>query len=154
MHMIDQRLAELNIDLPPSGPAVANYVPYRVDQGFLTIAGQLPMKSGQVLYQGIVGRDLTLEQGQEAARLCAINILAQIKSALNGDWTRLLGVVRLGGFVASGPDFTDHPKVVNGASDLIVSVLGDVGRHARFAVGVSSLPLGAAVEVDAFVSVR
>jgi enamine deaminase RidA (YjgF/YER057c/UK114 family) len=154
MHIIEQRLKELNIDLPAPGAAVANYVPYRLDDTLLTISGQLPMKAGHVLYQGLVGRDLTMEDGQEAARLCAVNILAQIKAALNGDWDRLKGIIRLGGFVAAPSAFIDHPRVINGASDLMVSVLGELGRHARVAVGVSSLPLNAAVEIDAFVCLK
>jgi enamine deaminase RidA (YjgF/YER057c/UK114 family) len=114
----------------------------------LYISGQLPTKDGAMV-KGCLGGGTTLEQGQEAARLCAINILAQVSAALDGDLSRIGRCVKLGGFVTSTPDFFDQPKVMNGASDFMVAALGDAGRHARFAVGVPSLPFGAAVEVDA-----
>jgi len=147
--MIEQRLQELNINLPAPTAAVANYVPFHVNNGCVVISGQLPLQNGQLVYKGHVGKDLSIEQGQEAARLCTINLLAQLKVACAGNWDQVVCCTRVGGFVACGPEFTDHPKVINGASDLIVDILGERGRHARCAVGVTSLPLGAAVEIEA-----
>jgi enamine deaminase RidA (YjgF/YER057c/UK114 family) len=145
----EQRLADLGLGLPTPAAPAANYVPWRRAGGQILVAGQLPMEGGQVAVTGRLGDDVTLEDGLRAARLCALNILAQVKAACDGVLPDGLGCLRLGGFVACTPAFTDHPKVINGASDLIVTVLGERGRHARFAVGVASLPLGAAVEIDA-----
>lgn len=144
---IESRLAELGITLPEVPAPVANYVPFVIAGSLVFISGQITMWEGELKFLGKVGADLTLEQGQEAARLCAINLLAQAKAAA-GELDRIRRCVKLTGFVNADPGFTDHPKVINGASDLIVDVLGDNGRHARAAVGVNSLPLGVAVEVD------
>ena len=145
---IHRRLAELGLTLPAAAAPAANYVPWVVAGNLLHVSGQLPMQDGKVAVTGKLGGGLTLEQGQEAARLCALNILAQVQAAC-GDLGRVRRCVKLGGFVNATPDFTDHPKVVNGASDLMVAVLAEAGRHARFAVGVAGLPFDAAVEVDA-----
>ncbi|WP_439815616.1 RidA family protein [Zavarzinia sp. CC-PAN008] len=145
---IDERLRELGIELPvPAAPA-ANYVPYVLVEGQCHIAGQLPVSNGNLVFKGKVGSELTIEGGYRAARLCAINLLAQLRVACDGDLDRVARVVKLGGYVFCGDGFTEHPKVVNGASDLMADVFGDAGRHARIAVGCPSLPLGAAVEVD------
>jgi len=149
MTTFDQKLASLQIILPVPPQAVANYVPYVIAGNLVIISGQLPLKKGAVAFKGKVGQDLSLEEGQAAARLCAINILTQLKEACGGDLARVKRCVRLGGFVNCGTDFTDHPKVINGASDLMADVFGDIGRHARAAVGVNALPLGSAVEVEA-----
>lgn len=149
MTSFDQKLASLQIILPVPPQAVANYVPYVIAGNLVIISGQLPLKEGAVAFKGKVGQDLSLEEGQVAARLCAINILTQLKEACGGDLARVKRCVRLGGFVNCGTDFTDHPKVINGASDLMADVFGDIGRHARAAVGVNALPLGSAVEVEA-----
>ncbi|MEK0085920.1 RidA family protein [Benzoatithermus flavus] len=151
---IAERLAELGIELPTPPAAAANYVPVRRSENLLVVSGQLPMEGGQVRYKGKLGGGVSLEEGQAAARLCAINILAQVKAHCGGDLDRIVSCVRLGGFVACTPDFTDHPKVVNGASDLMVEVLGEAGRHARAAVGVPSLPFDASVEVEAMFELR
>ena len=145
---IEERLKALGITLPPAAAPAANYVAFVLEGGLLTISGQLPMENGAVAVKGKLGDGVSLEEGQRAARLCAINILAQAQAALS-DLVRIRRCIRLGGFVASTPLFTDQHKVVNGASDLIADVLGQAGRHARAAVGVSSLPLDAAVEVEA-----
>lgn len=149
MTSFDQKLASLQIILPVPPQAVANYVPYVIAGNLVIISGQLPLKEGAVAFKGKVGQDLSLKEGQAAARLCAINILTQLKEACGGDLARVKRCVRLGGFVNCGTDFTDHPKVINGASDLMADVFGDIGRHARAAVGVNALPLGSAVEVEA-----
>lgn len=152
MGQIEQRLKKLGITLPAPNAPVANYVPYVISGPLLFISGQISNGPGGV-FKGKLGGTLTLEEGAAAARLCAINILAQINAALNGDLDRVKRIVKLGGFVNCVPEFEDQPKVINGASDLMVAVFGDAGRHARAAVGAPSLPLGAAVEVDAIVEI-
>lgn len=147
---IDARLEQLGIALPTAAAPAANYVPFVLTGTQLWVAGQITFWDGKLKYRGKVGRDLPLEDGVAAARVCGLNIVAQAKAAL-GDLDRVVRVVKLGGFVNALPDFTDHSKVINGASDLIVDVFGDAGRHARFAVGASGLPLDSAVEVDAVI---
>ena len=145
---IEQRLAAHGLELPDAPAPAANYVPYTVSGKLLFVAGQLPFKSGQVAVTGRLGKDVSLEQGQEAARICALNLLAQAKAACGGDLSRLARCLKLGGFVSCTPEFADHPAVINGASDLMVQAMGKAGQHARFAVGCASLPRGAAVEVE------
>jgi enamine deaminase RidA (YjgF/YER057c/UK114 family) len=145
---IETRLVSLGIELPqPAAPAGA-YVPFVMAGLLLFIAGQLPVWNGEVRYRGRVGGERTTEDGYAAARLCGLNLLAQVREACAGNLDHVVRVVRLGGFVNAAPDFTDHPKVVNGASDLMAEVFGEAGHHARFAVGVSTLPFGVAVEVE------
>jgi enamine deaminase RidA (YjgF/YER057c/UK114 family) len=151
-HDIDARLAAKGITLPTPAAPAANYVAFVIEGGLLTISGQLPMENGVPAIKGKLGAGVSLEDGQRAARLCAVNILAQAQAAL-GDLGRIRRCVRLGGFVASTPEFVEQHKVVNGASDLIAGILGDAGKHARAAVGVPSLPLDAAVEVEALFAV-
>jgi len=143
------RLKELNLALPDAPAPVANYVPAVRAGNVLYISGQIPLEGGKPQFIGKLGRELSVEQGQQAARLFALNVLAQARTALGGDLDRVVRCVRLGGFVNCLPEFTDQPQVVNGASYLFVAVLGDAGRHARAAVGVASLPRGVAVEVEA-----
>ncbi len=145
---IDARLAELGIELPQASAPAANYVPFVRVGTLLFVSGQVTAWNGEIKCIGTVGSDFTIDEGYQAARICGLNLLAQARAALDGDLDRLTRVVKLGGFVQAAPGFTDHPKVINGASDLMVEVLGDAGRHARFAVGAPSLPLGVAVEVD------
>lgn len=149
---VDARLAELGITLPDAPNPVANYVPYALVGNLLFISGQISKGPDGKIVTGTLGDAVTVEQGQAAARLCALNILAQAKAAL-GSLDRIAKVVRLTGFVSATAAFADHPKVVNGASDLMVEVLGDKGRHTRAVVGSSSLPMGSAVEVDAIIAV-
>jgi enamine deaminase RidA (YjgF/YER057c/UK114 family) len=148
---IDARLQEMGIELPEPAVPVANYVAYVVTGNLIFVSGQVPVVAGDFKYVGKVGGDLTVEDGQAAARLCGINIIAQVKQALGGDLDRVTRVVKLGGFVNSTPDFTGQPQVINGVSDLIGEVFGDKGKHARAAVSAGSLPVGVAVEVDAVV---
>jgi enamine deaminase RidA (YjgF/YER057c/UK114 family) len=150
---IEARLKELGIELPPGGTVAGNYVPYLKTGNLLFISGQLPLQAGKVAITGIVGRDVTLEVARDAARLCAINILAQAKAGLGGDLEKIRRVVKLTAFIASTPEFTQQPDVANGASDLLVEVLGDRGRHTRSAVGAPSLPRNGAVEIDAIIEV-
>lgn len=147
MHPIDARLAELGITLPDAPPPAANYVPFVVTGSLVHVSGQISQGTGGLI-RGRLGADLTVDEGAAAARSCAISLLAQLRKALGGDWSRLVRAVKLTGFVNSTADFTDQPKVVNGASDLLVAVLGEAGRHARSAVSAVSLPLGVAVEVE------
>ncbi len=147
MTIAEQKLQALGLTLPAPAAPVANYVPFVVSGNLVTVSGQVS-SSPDGLIKGIIGKDLDLPQGIEAARFCALNLIAQLKAACDGDLSRLRRVVRLGGFVACTADFIDHPKVINGASDLMVEVFGEAGKHARAAVGVPSLPLGAAVEID------
>lgn len=147
------RLADLGIALPEPAKAVANYVGFVRAGNLLHISGQLSNDASGGL-KGTVGVDVTQEQAVEGARLCGVNLLAQIGAALAGDLDRVVRVVKLGGFVQAGPEFTAIPAVINGCSDLMVEVFGDAGRHARAAVGVYRLPLGFAVEVDAIVEIR
>jgi enamine deaminase RidA (YjgF/YER057c/UK114 family) len=151
---IEQRLSELGITLPGPGAPGGNYVPYVQVGNLLFMAGQVCRADGKMMYVGKVGRDLPVEQGQKAARLCALNLLAQLNAACNGDLDRVVRCVRLSGFVNSPPDFLEQPKVVNGASDLMVEVFGDAGKHARTAVGVAALPMDSAVEVEAIFQLR
>ena len=151
---IEKRLSELGITLPPPGAPAGNYVPFVVAGDLAFMAGQVAREAGKMKYTGKVGRDLSIEDGHAAARLCAVNLLAQLKAACGGDLDRVERCVRLGGFVNSPPDFFDHPKVINGASDLIVAVLGERGQHARTAVGVAELPLDSAVEVEAIFQLK
>jgi enamine deaminase RidA (YjgF/YER057c/UK114 family) len=147
------RLKELNLTLPDGPAPAANYVPATRSGNLLFIAGQIPVQGGKPQFIGKLGREFKTEDGQQAARLCALNILAQASKALDGDLDRIVRCLRVGGFVNSMPEFTDQPQVVNGASDLLVAVLGDAGRHARAAVGCASLPRGVAVEVEAMFEV-
>ncbi len=147
-HPIETRLITLGIALPAAPPPAANYVPYVVAGNLVHISGQISQDANGLI-KGRLGETMDVAAGAAAARACAISILAQLKAAVGGDWARVVRAVKLGGFVNSTPDFTDQPKVINGASDLLVEVLGDAGRHARAAVSAPSLPLGVAVEIDA-----
>lgn len=149
MNDIERRLADAGISLPDAPAPAANYVPAKMGAGLLFVAGQLPMRDGGIASVGKLGGGVSLEDGQAAARLCAINILAQAKKALAGDLTRIKRTLKVQGFVNCTPEFGDHPKVINGASDLLVEALGEAGKHARFALGAPSLPFDASVEVDA-----
>ena len=147
-------LKKLGITLPAPPAAIAAYVPFVVSGNMVVISGQLPIKDGAVAFKGKLGDSVSITTGAEAARCSAINVLAQLHAAVGGDWARVQRVVRLGGFIACTPDFSEHPKVMNGASELIVAVLGEAGRHARTTIGVPSLPLDACCEVEAWVEVR
>jgi enamine deaminase RidA (YjgF/YER057c/UK114 family) len=146
---VDQRLAELGISLPAPPVPVASYVPYITAGNLVFISGQVTSTADGLKYVGVVGKDLSPEDGCAAARLCAINVLAQLKAAAGGDLDRVRHCVKLSVFVNAVPEFTQHPEIANGASDLIQDVFGDAGRHTRAAVGAGSLPRNVAVEVEA-----
>lgn len=145
---IEARLRELGIVLPEAAAPMANYVPFVIAGSLVVISGQVPLKDGRIAVTGKVGAGLTVEQGQESCRICFINVLAQLKAACGGDLDRVKHAVRLGGFIACPPEFTQQAQVMNGASDLCVAVFGDAGRHARTTIGVPCLPGDAATEVE------
>lgn len=146
---IHENLEQLGLSLPQVAAPAANYVPYIISGNYLFISGQIPFLNGEKMHLGRLDEDLSLENGIEAARACALNILAQANAAVEGDWSKIQRCVKLGGFVACKPSFTQHPAVINGASDLMVEVMGEAGKHTRFAVGAPCLPLGVAVEIEA-----
>lgn len=146
---IEQRLKTLGIGLPEPTAPMANYVPFTVSGNLVFIAGQICQWNGERRHVGKVGDGIGIAEGREAARLCALNILTHLREACGGDLDRVRRVLQLRGFVNCTPDFTDMPQVINGASDLMVEIFGDIGKHARAAVGVSALPAGVAVEVEA-----
>ncbi len=150
---IKERLADRGITLPQAAAPAANYLPFTRSGSLLFISGQLPLVDGSVAVTGLLGRDVDIEAGQRAAALCAINILSQVQAALDGDLQRIVRVLKIQGFVASAPDFVEQHLVINGASDLLADVLAERGRHARAAVGMASLPMNAAVEIDAILEV-
>jgi len=145
--VINERLEALHITLPSPPKPVGSYVPIVITGNLAFVSGQIPIRGGKVIYAGKVSKDLSVEDAQKAARLCIINALAQLKTEL-GSLDRISKIVRVSGFVNSPPEFTDQPKVINGASDLLFEIFGQKGQHTRIAVGVSSLPLNSAVEID------
>ena len=153
MHPIDQRRAELGVTLPDAPAPAANYVPFVLAGSLVHISGQISQNEAGLI-KGRLGEDMAVEQGADAARRCAIALLSQLKKAAGGDWDRVSRAVKLVCFVNSTADFTDQPKVINGASDLLVEVLGEAGRHARLAVGVGSLPGNVAVEIQVVAELR
>ena len=153
MGAVSARLSELGIVLPSVTPASGSYIPHRLVGGLLFVSGQIPRIDGVEHYVGVVGQDVLPEDGYRAARLCALNIVARVSAALSGDLDRVLACVQLRGFVNAPADFKDHPAVIDGASDLLIEIFGDKGRHVRTALGAGSLPRGSSVEVDAIFEV-
>ena len=154
MHTFDKNIKDLDLIIPDIAIPIANYVPYKLFNNNLFISGQAPSKEGKIIFIGKVGVDISEEEGVKAAELCCINIIAALKNAINGDWERLEGFVKLGGFVNCKEDFSNHPKIINGASDLLVKVFGERGKHTRFAVGSNSLPVNISVEIDALIKLH
>ncbi|SFP33731.1 RidA family protein [Tranquillimonas alkanivorans] len=150
---IEARLADLGVTLPDAPAPAANYVPFISAGDIVYVSGQVSMQDGELI-RGKLGDGMSVEDGAQAARACALSLLAQVRAACGGDLDRLVRVVKLTGFVNSTGDFTDQPKVINGASDLMVELLGDKGRHARSAVSAASLPMGVAVEIEGIFQVR
>ena len=147
-NIIDQRLKELNIELDDASVPAGSYVPYVITNNLVFISGQLPFINGKLTIKGKVGDNVSLDDAVKMSEACAKALLSQLKAACNGNLDKVNKVVKLGGFVASAPNFTDQPKEINGASDLIVNIFGDKGKHSRFAVGVAALPLNVPVEID------
>ncbi len=151
---IENRLQNLGLALPKAAAPAANYVPYVISGNLVFISGQIPFLNGEKMHLGRLGETMTIDEGGKAAEACALNILSQLKVAVSGDWSRVVRCVKLGGFVNCTADFDQMPAVINGASDLVVAALGESGKHARFAVGAPSLPLGVAVEIDAVFEIK
>lgn len=151
---IDARLKELGIEIPDVAKPAAAYVPGVRSGNLVFVSGQVPFVKGEIVFKGKVGSDFTVEQGQECARVCALNAIAVVKDMLDGDLDRVTRVVKLGGFVNCPSDFEQHPMVINGASNVVGEIFGDKGAHSRFAVGVGSLPFNVAVEVEAIFEVE
>ena len=154
MHIFEKNIKDLDLNIPDMATPVANYVPYKIFDKILYVSGQAPSKNGSLIYIGKVGEEISEEDGIKAAELCCINIIAALKSAINSDWEKLDGFIKLGGFVNCNTDFTNHPQIINGASNLLVKIFGEKGKHARFAVGSNSLPMNISVEIDAVIKLR
>lgn len=150
--MIEEKLKSLNIDLPIPPKPAGSYIPVVVTGNLAFVSGQIPMQDGKVVFTGKVPTEKSIEDAQKAAKLCAINILAQLKANL-GSLDKVVKIVRISGFVNSAPNFAEQPKIINAASDLFFDIFGESGRHSRIAVGVSSLPLNSTVEIDAVVEI-
>ena len=154
MHIFEENIKKLGLIIPDPPMAVANYIPFKIIDNIIYISGQAPSIDGKIIYTGKVGEDVSIENGIKAAELCCINIIANLKKGINNNWDKFDTFIKLGGFVNCNSDFIDQPKIINGASDLLVKVFGDHGRHTRFAVGSNSLPLGISVEIDAIIKLR
>ena len=154
MHVFEKNIKELDIIIPELPVALANYVPYKIVDNIMYVSGQAPSEYGKMVYTGKVGKNISEEDGVRAAELCCINIIAALKKGLNGNWDRLDSFIKLGGFVNCNQSFVNHPKIINGASDLLVKVFGDKGRHTRFAVGSNSLPMNISVEIEASIKLK
>ena len=154
MHIFEKNIKDLDLNIPDMATPVANYVPYKIFDKILYVSGQAPSKEGSLIYIGKVGEEITEEDGVKAAELCCINIIAALKSAINSDWEKLEGFIKLGGFVNCNTNFTNHPQIINGASNLLVNIFGEQGKHARFAVGSNSLPMNISVEIEAAIKLR
>ena len=154
MHIFEENIKKLDLKIPDLPSPLANYVPYKVSDNTVYVSGQGPVIDGKIIYSGKVGNEISQEEGVKAAELCCINIIAALKSSINGDWNRLDTFLKLGGFVNCDNDFSDQPKIINGASDLLVNIFGDKGRHSRFAVGSNALLLNISVEIDAIIKIK
>ncbi|MDC3131780.1 RidA family protein [Pelagibacteraceae bacterium] len=154
MHLFEENIKQLGIIIPDMPAPLANYVPYKVSDNIVFVSGQGPAVNGDLIYKGKVNEDISIEDGIKAAELCCINIIAALKKSINGDWNRLDSFLKIGGFVNCKDEFYDQPKIINGASDLLVKIFGDQGRHARFAVGSNALPMNISVEIDAIIKIK
>ena len=154
MHLFEKNIKDLGLIISEPPVAVANYVPFKVIDNMIYISGQGPIQNGKIIYSGKVGDDISEEDGILAAELCCLNIISILKLSIKGDWDKLEEFVKLGGFVNCNSLYTSHPKIINGASDLLVKIFGEQGKHTRFAVGSSSLPLDISVEIDAIVKIK
>ena len=154
MHLFEKNIKDFGLTMPEIPSPIANYVPFKIIDGLMYISGQAPIKNGVMQYTGKVTQDISIEEGVKAAELCCVNIIAALKKGIDNEWDKLDTFVKLGGFVNCPNDFTDHPKIINGASDLLVKIFGDRGRHARFAVGSNSLPMNISVEIEAIIKIK
>ena len=154
MHIFEKNIKNSNIIIPELSVPMANYVPYKIINQYLYVSGQGPILDGKIVYKGKVGKDISIDEGIEAAKICCLNIIAIIKHATEDNWGKFGEIIKLGGFVNSNPDFSDQPKIINGASDLLVQIFGEKGKHTRFAVGSNSLPFNIAVEIEAIIKLQ
>jgi len=154
MHVFEENIKQLGIEIPDMPNALANYVPYKLSDSIVYVSGQAPVMNGKLIYKGKVGNDISIEDGIKAAELCCINIISVLKKSIDGDWNKLDNFLKLGGFVNCNSDFVDQPQIINGASDLLVKVFGEQGKHSRFAVGSNSLPMNISVEIDAIIKIK
>ena len=154
MHLFEKNIKDLGLIISEPPVAIANYVPFKVVDNLVYVSGQGPIQNGKIMYTGKVGDDVSEEDGILAAKLCCLNIIASLRTSINGDWDRLDNFVKLGGFVNCRDDYINQPKIINGASDLLVNIFGEQGKHTRFAVGSNSLPMNISVEIDAIIKIK
>ena len=154
MHVFEKNIKDLGLIISEPPVAVANYVPFKVIDNLVYVSGQAPIQNGKIIYTGKVGGNVSEEDGILAAEICCLNIIAALRKSINGDWDRLENFVKLGGFVNCKDDYTNQPKIINGASDLLINIFGEQGKHTRFAVGSNSLPMNIAVEIDAIIKIK
>ena len=154
MHLFEKNIKDLGLIISEPPAAIANYVPFKVEDNLVYVSGQAPIQNGKIIYTGKVGDKISEEDGILAAELCCLNIIAALRKSINGDWDRLNNFVKLGGFVNCKEDYINHPKIINGASDLLVNIFGEQGKHTRFAVGSNSLPMNISVEIDAIIKIK
>ena len=154
MHLFEKNIKDLGLIISEPPAAIANYVPFKVVDNLVFVSGQGPIQNGKIMYAGKVGDDVSEEDGILAAKLCCLNIIASLRKSIKGDWNKLDNFVKLGGFVNCRDDYTNQPKIINGASDLLVSIFSEQGKHTRFAVGSNSLPMNISVEIDAIIKIK
>ena len=154
MHLFEKNIKDLGLIISEPIAAIANYVPFKIISNLVYVSGQAPIQNGKIIYTGKVGEEISEEDGILAAKLCCLNIIAAVFKSINGDWDRLDNFVKLGGFVNCKDDYTNQPKIINGASDLLVNIFGEQGKHTRFAVGSNSLPMNISVEIDAIIKIK
>ena len=154
MHLFEKNIKDLGLFISEPPAAIANYVPFKVIDNLVYVSGQAPIQNGKIIYTGKVGDNISEEEGVLAAEICCLNIIAALRKSISGDWDRLENFVKLGGFVNCKDDYINHPKIINGASDLLVNIFGEQGKHTRFAVGSNSLPLNISVEIDAIIKIK
>ena len=154
MHLFEKNIKDLGLEIPEPPSAVANYVPYKIADNLVFISGQAPSKNGQIIYSGKVGDKISDKEAILAAELCCLNIISILKQSIAGDWNRLDNFIKIGGFVNCNPNYSNQPIIINGASDLLVKIFGDKGKHTRVAVGSIALPLDISVEIDAIIKIK
>ena len=154
MHLFEKNIKDLGLVISEPTAAVANYIPFKVIDKLVYVSGQGPIKNGQIIFTGKVGDHVSEEDGILASELCCLNIIAALRKSINGDWDRFDCFVKLGGFVNCNDDYINQPKIINGASDLLVKIFGEQGKHTRFAVGSNSLPMNFSVEIDAIIKIK
>jgi enamine deaminase RidA (YjgF/YER057c/UK114 family) len=154
MHLFEKNIKDLGLIISEPPAAIANYVPFKVVDNLVFVSGQGPIQNGKIMYAGKVGDDVSEEDGILAAQLCCLNIIASLRKSIKGDWNKLDNFVKLGGFVNCRDGYTNQPKIINGASDLLVNIFSEQGKHTRFAVGSNSLPMNISVEIDAIIKIK